>query len=166
MSIIKKLVLVCVTIFAIAGFLLYLKLFWYFPRSRRYEAKLTHALTNLKANGDTLATFRLDSIMDFEWHRVIHVGPYLDVPNETRKCGIDLSVLRNAPLSHYDHYRSLLFLDEQNNPIKYLQFDNMILGFEFLNKKFTCGAKKEEAVFRLRSQKRENEDYYILRWAL
>ena len=55
--------------------------------------------------------------MDFKWHKFIHVGPYLDVPDETRKCGIDLSVLRNAPLNHYDHYRGLLFIDEKNHPV-------------------------------------------------
>jgi len=76
-------------------------------------------------------------------------GLYLDVPDGTRKCGIDFSILRNAPLNHYDHYRAFLFFDEKNNPVKYLLFEGMIYGFEQINKKYSCGTTKQNAVFRL-----------------
>ena len=153
--IIKKILLVCFTIFVTGVFLVYLKLFWHFPRSPRYETNMIQVLENLKEKGDTLSTFRLESIMDFKWHKVIHVGPYLDVPDGTRKCGIDFSILRNAPLNHYDHYRAFLFFDEKNNPVKYLLFEGMIYGFEQINKKYSCGTTKQNAVFRLWQFKKE-----------
>jgi len=140
---------------ASAFFLFYLKYLWHYPRSYQYEAKLIQALENLKVNGDTISTFRLDSIMDFKWYKVMHLGAYMDVPEATHKCGIDFSIFRNSRLNTDERFSSLLFLDDQNNPIKFLQFEGLIYGFEQINKKYPCGTSKQNALFRLWQFKEE-----------
>jgi len=39
--------------------------------------------------------------------------------------------------------------------VKYLQFEGMIYGFEQINKKYSCGTTKQNAVFRLWQFKKE-----------
>ncbi len=146
----------------IAAIIVYKQIFWYYPRSYKYERKLIHAIKDLQDKTDTLSTFRLDSIMDFKWDRVVYIGPYMDMPEETRRCGIDFSILRNTALSHSESFNGLLFIDVTNQAVKFLEFKGLIYGLESVNQRYPCGIKKDQAVFRLHLQKVDKEAFYRL----
>jgi hypothetical protein len=151
MSIVLKRILQIFLVLLIFGVLfIYLNYFWHYPRNRRYEGKMIRAIENLKLHGDTTVPFRLDSIMNFKWDRIIHLGPYLDVPESTIKCRINFySKLKNSRLNTDERFSGLLFLDKKNNIVKFLQFEGLIYGFEEINKVYPCGVTKKDALFRL-----------------
>jgi hypothetical protein len=88
--------------------------------------------------------------MDFEWNKVVYVGPYLSSIEKLDTCNIDFDILKNSALMANDHFSGLLFLNRNNNPVKFLLFDgNLPYGFEALNNK-PCGTLAGEATFRLK----------------
>ncbi len=75
-------------------------MFWHIPRSNNYERKLNHALNTLYIKRYTLSTFRLDSVMNFAWDKVIYVESYLPQAYRSKRCKIDFSVLKNSNLRY------------------------------------------------------------------
>jgi hypothetical protein len=98
---------------------------------------------------DSSYYFRLDSIMNFNWHKVIFIGPYFSSMENINGCNMDFSFLENTAINVDDRFSGLLFLNEKNKSVKFLQFEgNFPQGFETLNTR-TCGTLAEQAIFRV-----------------
>lgn len=147
----KHFTLVFFGILLIAIIIVYKQVFWHIAPSHKYEKKISNALNSLYMNRDTLSTFRLDSIMDFAWEKVIYVESYLPQAQTSRGCKIDFSVLQNSNLRYSDGISGLLFLDNTNKAVKYVEFDSIVpRGLPEMNEKYPCGTKKSKAIFKVK----------------
>ena len=157
MSLQKKVFLSLIAIVLTGIAYIYLNYCWHYPGSRHYEVKMIKSLESFASKRDTLATFRLDSVMDFNWYKVLYLGPYLSLSEATLKCNFNFyDKLRNADIHSNENYSALLFLNEKNKIVKFLQFKGLpINGFGSINLNYPCGAKKEDALFQLWKFKKE-----------
>ena len=145
-----KLLIVTAVVLATSLFIVYKKYIGHYPRDKKYEQKLIGFINNAADKNDSNYYFRLDSIMDFKWNKVVYVGPYLSSIEKLDSCNIDFDNLKNSALMANDHFSGLLFLNKNNNPVKFLLFDgNLPSGLEALNNQ-PCGTIADEAIFNLR----------------
>ncbi len=97
---------------------------------------------------DTVSYFRLDSVLNFDWDRLMTRTPYLP-KNSFEKCGL----LTSLPSSKLDRTEGLneYFFTKNNKIIKYLVNNeiNPLLIFEFQKSlaEKTCGVENSKNIF-------------------
>ncbi len=97
---------------------------------------------------DTTTSFRLDSILNFDWDRIMTRTPYTPI-NSFEKCGL----LTNLPSSKLDGTEGLdeYFFTKNNKIIKYLvnkeKNPAMVLEFQKSLADQTCGIENSKNIF-------------------
>jgi hypothetical protein len=133
----------------------------------KHDNALKEKLLNYMENSiksDSLITFKLDTITNFQWDYGLILLPYTDVDYVTSQINVDLRELKETGIKSSDNKTILAFIQE-NHLIKYIEYPRYPGDFAGLGSYIIYKTFEPNTIFRLTRTDHKtvgDMDYYII----